>query len=232
MIEIRADLRGRSSKAGPEGSIEIGHIGKAYGGGDIADLARFARGLAQRSVRRQQALLQDEVGEGFAAEREDVLDVARAHTVVGGDVLESQVRISETSQDRSLDRVEANCGKSPVPGDVAGISGDPERKCHEVENILRGHVVGGGIELGPEPVRGLDLVQEKIANLTLGNRPRNLILDVPANIGDLLMGNSNAPSIALRKLSYPGLLTAAHQCHISRRKIDGPAALGGSHWAT
>jgi hypothetical protein len=39
---------------------------------------------------------------------------------------------------------------------------------------LRDHVVGGGIELGPEPVRGLDLVQEKIANLTLGNRPRIL----------------------------------------------------------
>src|SRR5262245_42980002 len=98
--------------------------------------------------------------------------------------------------------------------------------------IYCGHVVGGGIELGPEPVRGLDLVQEKIANLTLGNRPRNLILDVLANIGDLLMGNSNAPSIALRKLSYPGLLTAAHQCHISRRKVDGSAALGGSHRAT
>ena len=48
----------------------------------------------------------------------------------------------------------------------------------------------------------------------------------------LPMRNSNAPPIAFRKLSYPRRFSATHQCHISRRKLDGPAELGCLHTAT
>src|SRR5262245_2481844 len=119
-----------------------------------------------------------------------------------------------------------------MPRDMGGITSHPETKRNKVEDILCGHMVGGGIELGSEPVCGLELVQEEIAQPAPRNRPRNLVLDVPADVGDLPIRNSNAPSIALRKLSYPRRLTAAPQCHISRRKVDGPAALVCPHTAT
>ena len=94
------------------------------------------------------------------------------------------------------------------------------------------YMVGDGIELGPEPVCGLDLVQQEIAQRAACNRTRNLVLDIPANIGDVPIRNSDAPSIAVSKLGYRGRLTAAPQCHISRRKVDGPAALACLRTAT
>jgi hypothetical protein len=177
-------------------------------------------------------LLQHEVGKRFAGLLEQVLDVAGAHAVSSGNVLKSEVPSSETSQYPSLDRVEASSSKSAMPGDLGDITIRSEAKRNEIEDILCGRMVGGGIELGSEPVCGLELVQQEIAQLVVRNRTRNLVLDVPANVGNLTKRNLNAPSIAFRKLSYYPRLTAVPHCHISRRKVDGPVALGSLHTTT
>jgi len=152
-------------------------------------------------MNRQQALLQDETCKRFTRQSEEVLNVARAYTLTGSDLCKSQLRISERRQNLRLDRLQSSCAKPALPSDFRAITANSKAKRDEVENILCGPVIGSGIEPGPEPICGLDLVQEKIAQFAVRNGTSYPVFDVLTNVCKLPTRNSNAPSNAFCQLS-------------------------------
>src|SRR5262249_45222320 len=52
----------------------------------------------------------------------------------------------------------------------------PEAKPDKIDQILRGGMIGGGIEAGREPVSSLDLMQNEHGQLAARDRTRNLVV--------------------------------------------------------
>ena len=62
-----------------------------------------------------------------------------------------------------------------MTGNLGGIAVRPETKSDQVEQMLRYRVIGRGIQLRPEPMRRLDLLQNKVRELVAGiDATRNL----------------------------------------------------------
>src|SRR5260370_13288023 len=98
-----------------------------------------------------------------------MLDVARAETVGAGDASERHVRTGEISQDGGLDGIEASGGKPSMGRELSDISVRAETKRNEIEQVLSDGLVCRGVELWPEPVPGLDLMQQQFHQI----RPRS-----------------------------------------------------------
>src|SRR6266508_2088368 len=155
-----------------------------------------------------------------------MLNVAGAESVIGGNACKSQVRTSDISQYLGLDGIEAGRRKAATPGQVSCIATRSEAKSNQVEQMLCDRMVGGCIELRPEALRRLDLMRQELGELAAYVQGAcNSVVDVSAKAGKHSSRNTDAPTIAFRKLRQLGRLIGAHQRHLPRGKLDRPAVL-------
>src|SRR5262249_56416921 len=102
-----AHLFRRRAEPRLEGAVEIGDVGEARGGGDVAHLAPPASRFAQQPMRRRELAVENESRKGGAGALEQALDVARRQPVAAGDQLEPEIGAPDLPQDVALDGIEA-----------------------------------------------------------------------------------------------------------------------------
>src|SRR5262245_44063114 len=222
-----ANVTRRGGEARLEDPVEVRNVGKAGGRRDVVDLAPAMARVLQQPMGHVQPLVEHEAREGRSGALEQVLDVARAHAVTGGDSRQAQVAGSEPVQNVGFDGVEAGRRKSAMLGSMGGIAVDPEAQPHQVEDVLRHGVVFSRTELGPEPIGNFHLMEKKPGELPVGrDGPRNLVFEIPAQILQHLLGNASAPAAA-PGLAHPRRLAIADQGHLPNAQIARPAALPG-----
>jgi hypothetical protein len=147
-----------------------------------------------------------------------MLDVTGAETVIEGNLREPQVRSSETAQYLGLDGFQASRCKAAMTGNMGGIAVRAETKPDQIEQMLGDRVIGGGIELRSEPMRRLDLLQNKVRKLVAGiDATRNLVVNAPAKLAEQFLRDSNAPPIPLGEVSHLRRLIGAQQNHLPER---------------
>jgi hypothetical protein len=101
-----ADVGRRGTKSRLERTIEIRNVGKSRRRCDVADLAPGLHGLAEHSVRQQQALLEHEPCEECSGLLEEMLHIARAQPMARCHSTEPRIRLTEPAEDIRLDGIE------------------------------------------------------------------------------------------------------------------------------
>src|SRR5258707_8055697 len=145
-----------------------------------------------------------------------MLNISRAEIAAGCYPRKLHVRPCKAPKDLTFDGIEASRGKAAMGRKMGDVGIRAEAKRNEVDYMLCHHVVGERIKLRAEPVRRLDLLQEKFRQLVRSvDGAYNLFFDVSADVAKQFHRHSNAPPVAIGKLGNLSRLVGTHQNHLS-----------------
>lgn len=192
---------------------------------DVADLAGPGARIAEQLARLQQALLQNEFGEGRSGLLEQALCLARAQARARGNLGQAEIVAAKCSHHVGAHEIETGRRMTSPARKTCMLGVSAEQEPDEIDHVLRGEALADGVEMRRVMGRKGVVAEDRLGDRAVREHLRQLVLGAWTDVEECAARHADGGEPIFLGVAHGAGDAHVDEHHLRGRKLHGMAVL-------